>query len=105
MNEVIVEKRDGKSTKSKVTRSVTGLKVVVGFKQVVNMMGNHVPNNQDKKLNHFAVMLMIRLNMSKKEREAEEQKKKRREDPNPNRKGKAKNGISILFKLEKQNFN
>ena len=32
------------------------------------MMENHVPNNQDKKLNHFAVMLMIGFNMSKKER-------------------------------------
>ena len=52
-------------------------------------MENHVPNNQDKKLNHFAVMLMIELNMSKKER-SRRAAKKRREDPNPNRKGKAK---------------
>ena len=59
--EVIAEKRDGKSAKTKVIHSVTGLKVVVGFKQVVSTMENHVLNNQDKKLNHFAVMLMIEL--------------------------------------------
>ena len=75
--------------RTKVILSATGSKVVVGNRLVVSTMENHVLDNQDKKLNHFAVMLMIRAAMSKEERK--KSSKKRKEDPNPNRTGKARN--------------
>jgi len=45
--------------RTKIILSTTGSKVVVGNKQVVNMMVNPVQDNQVKRLNHSAVMLMI----------------------------------------------
>ena len=54
--EVITEKRDGKSSKDKGYSLRTGSKVVVGNRLVVNMMVSPVRNNQVKRPNHIVVM-------------------------------------------------
>ena len=56
----ITEKRDGKSAKDKgYSLRDFGSKVEDGSKPVVNMMENHVLDNQVKKLNHSVEMLTI----------------------------------------------
>ena len=74
--------------KTKDTHLEIGSKVEDGNKLVVNMMENHVPNNQVKQPNHIVVMQTTEPAMSKDKRD-KAAAKKRKEDPNPHRKGKA----------------
>ena len=91
--EVITEKRDGKSSKDKGYSLRTGSKVVVGNNTGGKYDGSDEPGEcttWSSRSKPYCRDADDRAAMSKEERN-KRARKKRKEDPNPNRKGKAKN--------------